>query len=72
MSPINQCFEEQKGCYGYRRISLSLRLQGIIVNHKKVKRLMKVMRLFVSVPKAKYKSYQGNMNRTVKKLTGRK
>lgn len=38
------------------------------MNHKKVKRLMRIMNLFGYVPKAKYKSYKGDMNRTVKNL----
>ena len=68
MKQIKECFEEHKGRYGYRRITLALRSQGVTVNHKKVKRLMKVMGLFASVPKAKYKSYRGNMNKSVENL----
>ncbi len=68
MISIKQCFEEHKGRYGYRRITLTLKARGLTVNHKKVKRLMKVMNLFGYVPKAKYKSYKGDMNGTVKNL----
>lgn len=39
--------------------------QGYRINHKKVKRLMKIMGLYGTTPKAKYKSYKGNMNGTV-------
>ncbi len=28
-------------CYGYRRIGAALRHQGIVVNHKKIRRLMR-------------------------------
>lgn len=66
MKQIKECFEKHKGRYGYRRITLSLKADGIVVNHKKVKRLMKLMNLYGYTPKAKYKSYKGDMNRTVK------
>lgn len=68
MTLIKECFEKHKSRYGYRRITHVLRAQGTTVNHKKVKRLMKVMGLYGSVPKAKYKSYKGDMNGTVKNL----
>lgn len=68
MDKIKKCFEQHKGRYGYRRITLALQAEGLVINHKKVKRLMKIMNLFGSVPKAKYKSYKGDMNGTVKNL----
>ena len=65
---ISDVYHEHKGRYGYRRITLELNNKGTNVNHKRVKRLMKVMGLFGITPKAKYKSYKGDMNRTVKNL----
>lgn len=65
---IKKIYEKHKGRYGYRRITLTLRNENIIVNHKKVKRLMKEMGLYGMTPKAKYKSYKGDMNGTVKNL----
>ena len=41
---------------------------GYTVNHKNVKRLMSTMGLYAKTPKAKYKSYKGAMNGTVKNL----
>ena len=41
---------------------------GYTINHKKVKRLMSVMELYGKTPKAKYKSYKGDMNGTTKNL----
>ena len=38
------------------------------INHKKVKRLMKVLGLYGITPKVKYKSYKGDLNGTVKNL----
>lgn len=66
MYEIITIFYEHKERYGYRRICLELKNKEISVNHKKVKRLMKVMGLYGITPKAKYKSYKGDMNGTCK------
>lgn len=42
---IETIYNEHKGNYGYRRITLELRNRGFIVNHKKVQRLMKMLGL---------------------------
>ena len=65
---ISDIYDENKGRYGYRRICLELRNRKHIINHKKVKRIMKQIGLFGIAPKAKYKSYRGDMNGTVKNL----
>ena len=65
---ITSIYNENKGRYGYRRITLVLKSQGETINHKRVKRLMKVLGLFGITPKAKYRSYKGDMNGTVKNL----
>jgi hypothetical protein len=41
MEIIRKIFEENKGRYGYRRVMLALKNQGLILNHKTVLRLMK-------------------------------
>lgn len=61
---IKAIFEENKGRYGYRRVTLELKNRGQLVNHKKVKRLMKLLNLFGIQPKAKYKSYKGEVGKT--------
>lgn len=68
MNVIINIFYTHKECYGYRRVALELKNMGYVVNHKKVKRLMSVMGLYAKTPKAKYKSYKGDMNGTVKNL----
>ena len=68
MNVIIDIFYTHKERYGYRRIALELRNMGYVVNHKKVKRLMTIMGLYAKTPKAKYKSYKGDMNGTVKNL----
>lgn len=66
MNEIITIFYNHKGRYGYRRITLELKNGGLIINHKKVKRLMRKMGLFGKMPKAKYKSYKGDMDGTCK------
>lgn len=61
---IIEIFNKHKSRYGYRRITLELRNRGLIVNHKKVKRLMSVLGLYGLTPKAKYKSYKGEVGKT--------
>ena len=68
MNKIIEIYYRHKHRYGYRRITIELRKQGINANHKTVKRLMTKMGLYAITPKAKYKSYKGDMNGTVKNL----
>lgn len=68
MNAIIDIYYAHKARYGYRRITLELINRGYTVNHKKVKRLMSKMGLYARTPKAKYKSYKGDMNGTVKNL----
>lgn len=52
-------YHRHKGRYGYRRITLELRNQGVIVNHKTVERLMYESDLKSLVRVKKYRSYRG-------------
>ena len=65
---IKAIFNENKARYGYRRITLELKNRGYQINHKKVKRLMKILGLFGVQPKAKYKSYKGEIGKICKNL----
>ena len=57
---ILSIFNENKGRYGYRRITLEMRNRGYIINHKTVARLMQIMGLqSIQRPKRRYNSYQG-------------
>lgn len=57
---ITKIYDENKGIYGYRRITLELQNQGYTINHKTVLRLMRILGLKSIVRrKRKYKSYQG-------------
>lgn len=44
---IQSIYNKHKGCYGYRRITDELQNKGIIINHKTVLRLMKLLGLKV-------------------------
>lgn len=65
MKEIREIFEKNRKRYGYRRIVLQLRREGVHANHKAVKRLMKKMGLYGITPRAHYKSYKGDFNGTV-------
>lgn len=65
MKKIKSIFYKHNGNYGYHRITIALRLQGIKVNHKKVQRLMKKMELFGKTLKKRnrYNSYKGEVGK---------
>jgi transposase InsO family protein len=56
---IQSVYEQEKGLYGYRRITAVLRQLGVVVNHKVVQRLMGVMQLKSVVRPKKYRAYKG-------------
>lgn len=56
---ITTIYHKHKGRYGYRRITDELNNTGIIINHKTVFRLMKVLGLKSVIRLKKYKSYKG-------------
>jgi transposase InsO family protein len=51
-STIQQIFAEHKRRYGYRRVSAELRRRGMLVNHKRVSRLMRQDNLLAVQPKS--------------------
>ena len=62
---------ENKGRYGYRRITLELRKRGVPLNHKTVQRLMKELGLVCRVRMKKYKSYKGEVGKVAPNLLER-
>ena len=56
---IKSIYHRHKGRYGYRRITDELLNKGIIINHKTVFRLMKLLGLKSIIRVKKYKSYKG-------------
>ena len=69
---IQAIYDEHKGNYGYRRITLELRNRGFVVNQKKVQRLMKLLGSSSQIRrKRKYSSYQGEVGKKADDLIQR-
>lgn len=60
---IKQIYHRHKGRLGYRRITLLLKEKGILINHKTVLRLMKILGLKSIIRVKKYKSYKGEQGK---------
>jgi len=68
---IYTIFHKHKGRYGYRRITLELRNEGHLINHKTVKKLMDELGLKSEVRKVKYRSYKGEIGKTAPNIIDR-
>ena len=64
-------YDENKGRYGYRRITMELCNRDFVLNHKTVQRLMKEMGLVCRVRMKKYKSYKGEVGKIAPDLLKR-
>ena len=60
---IKQICNHHKGRLGYRRITLAIKQKGIVINHKTVLRLMKILELKSLIRIKKYKSYKGEQGK---------
>jgi putative transposase len=63
---------DNKGIYGYRRVTLELRRKGFKVNHKVAMKLMKQTGLTCKVRLKKYKSYRGEHGKAAPNILQRK
>ena len=68
---IAAIYYENRGRYGYRRITIELRKRGFQLNHKTVHRLMKELNLVCRVRMKKYHSYKGETGKIVPNLRNR-
>lgn len=68
---ITAIYHENKGRYGYRRITIELDRRGIHLNHKTVRRLMKELGLVCRVRMKKYRSYKGETGKIAPNLIKR-
>jgi transposase InsO family protein len=68
---IAEVFHENKGRYGYRRITTELHNRGISINHKTVQILMKRLGLHCAVRMKKYRSYKGEVGKVAPNLLDR-
>ena len=68
---ITAIYHENKGRYGYRRITAELRNRRLPLNHKTVQRLMKELGLVCRVIMKKYRSYRGEVGKIAPNLLNR-
>ncbi|MCL9807506.1 IS3 family transposase [Flavobacterium amniphilum] len=60
---IKSIYHDHKGRFGYRRITLILKQKNIIINHKTVLKLMRVLGLKSLIRVKKYRSYRGEQGK---------
>lgn len=68
---IQTIYHENKGRYGYRRITLELRNRGYCINHKTVLKLMNECGIKCQVRIRKYRSYKGEIGKVAPNLLQR-
>ena len=68
---ITAIYHENRGRYGYRRITAELRKRKFSLNHKTVQRLMKELGLVCRVRMKKYRSYKGEVGKIAPNLLNR-
>ena len=68
---IKDIFYENKKRYGVRRVTAELHNQGIVVNHKKVQRIMNKFELKATKTKIKYHSYVGEVGNIADNIINR-
>lgn len=68
---ITTIHHENKGRYGYRRITAELHNRGYVINHKTVQRLMKQLGIICMVRMKKYRSYKGEIGKIAQNLLER-
>ena len=64
-------YHENKGRYGYRRITTELHNRGFSCNHKTVQRLMRELGLVCRVRIKRYRSYRGEVGKIAPNLLNR-
>ena len=68
---IKQIYHKHKGRFGYRRITLVMKNKGVVINHKTVMRLMKILGLKSIIRIKKYRSYRGDPGKTAPNILER-
>lgn len=68
---ISEIYHYHKGRYGYRRVTLSLKRQGVEVNHKTVQRLMAELSLRSLIRVKKYRSWKGGVGKAAPNILSR-
>jgi putative transposase len=68
---ITEIYNENKGRYGYRRITAVMRSRGYCINHKTIQRLTKQLGIACRVRMKKYRSYKGEVGKIASNLLER-
>lgn len=68
---ITNIYQENRGRYGYRRITQELHNREYVINHKTVQRLIKALGLICRVRMKKYRSYKGEIGKIAPDLLER-
>lgn len=68
---IGKVYHAHKGRFGYRRITLQLKRNGMVINHKTVLRLMGEMKLKSRIRIKKYRSYRGELGKIAPNILDR-
>ena len=68
---IRVIYARHKGRYGYRRITAILRLQGRLIGHYTVQRLMELLQLKSCVRIKKYRSFKGELGHIAPNILAR-
>ena len=68
---IQEIHQENRGRYGYRRVTSELHNRGYRINHKTVRRLMKELGLTCRIWIRKYNSYRGQIGKTAPNILNR-
>ncbi|WP_410011089.1 IS3 family transposase [Pseudomonas sp. LRP2-20] len=68
---IQQIYHKEKGRYGYRRVALVIRKEGVQVNKKVIEKLMAALGLKSLVRPKKYQSYRGAVGKIAANLLER-
>ena len=68
---VQQIYHENKGRYGYRRITLEFRNRDLATNHKVLQKLMHEENIVCKVRQHKYNFYKGQVGKIVPNLLKR-
>ena len=68
---IKAIYDENRGCYGYRRVCMALRNEGCHINHKTVQKLMSQTGLKAKRKKRRYHSYKGHVGTVAPNIINR-
>ena len=68
---IAELYHQNKGRYGYRRLTMAMRNEGYVINGKTVRKLMAEAGIKCAVRMKKYKSYKGEVGKIAPNLLER-